>query len=326
MPRFACRARNRAGQKSWLKPWCDVAFNAGVQAHPYVPMPEAMTIRYSRSDPQIPSFTAGLCYVEYRGEPLYNFMYEPPEGSPQHNCHYVVRAVRISDARSLSEVPSVHREGFELWHAPSAVADFRDGQEVERVYYDECATLACAVTGGKRAFVFDHQVRKREEGRPPLTFGRHGDGSQPAAAGRIHNDYTEGSGAKRLGLILGPSEMLGVSRYCIVNIWRSIAGPVQDTPLALCDARSVSAADLIVSEIRYRNRSGEIYLLANSARHRWFYYSQMHRDEALVFKQYDSQISGVARFVPHAAFDLPNIPAGAPLRESIEVRCLVVLE
>lgn len=46
----------------------------------------------------------------------------------------------------------------------------------------------------------------------------------------------------------------------------------------------------------------------------------------LVFKQYDSRTDGVARFTPHAAFDLPDIPPEAPLRESIEIRCLVVYE
>jgi hypothetical protein len=52
----------------------------------------------------------------------------------------------------------------------------------------------------------------------------------------------------------------------------------------------------------------------------------MDRHEALVFKQYDSDVTGVARFVLHAAFDLPFIPPDAPLRESIELRCLVVYE
>jgi hypothetical protein len=31
----------------------------------------------------------------------------------------------------------------------------------------------------------------------------------------------------------------------------------------------------------------------------------------------------VARFTPHSAFDLPDIPPDAPLRQSIEIRCLV---
>lgn len=277
--------------------------------------------------PQIPSVLADIYYVASSAEPLYNYMYEPPDGSPQHNCNYELHSVRISDARGLSVAPSVHAAGFQLWDAASKLVNFRDDEEVRSVYYEGCADLACAATGGKRAYVFDHQVRKREAGRPSLTFGRHGDGSQPAAAGRIHNDYTEASGRRRLASVLGdPDKAKTVQRYCIVNIWRSIAGPIVDTPLALCDSQTITAADLQVSEVRYLNRTGEIYLLSHSPRHRWFYYSEMDRHEALVFKQYDSQLSGVARYTPHTAFDLPQIPADAPLRESIEVRCLVVMD
>jgi hypothetical protein len=60
-----------------------------------------------------------------------------------------------------------------------------------------------------------------------------------------------------------------------------------------------------------------------SPRHRWAYFSEMDCSEALVFKQYDWQVSGAARFTPHSAFDLPDIPPDAPLRQSIEIRCLV---
>ena len=281
---------------------------------------------YAPAAPQIPTVPASVSYVCPSAEPLYNYMYEPPDGSPQHNCKYELRTVSVADARALLLAPSIHADGFELWDAPSNVPDFRDDDAVRRTYYEECAELACAVTGGGRAYVFDHQVRKREAGRPSLTFGRHGDGSKPAAAGRIHTDYSENSGRRRLVLVLGAEKAASVERFCIVNIWRSIAGPVRDTPLALCDARSVSASDLQPSELRYTNRTGEIYLMSYSSRHRWFYYSAMDGHEALVFKQYDSQISGVARYTPHAAFDLPKIPADAPLRESIEVRCLVIMD
>jgi hypothetical protein len=221
----------------------------------------------------------------------------------------------------------VHGEGFELWDAPSAVTDFLDGEAITRVYYREAAELARAVTGAKFAYAFDHLVRKRESGRPSLPLGRHGDGSKPAANGRVHNDYTEESGRKRLELVLkDPDAVAGVGRYSIVNIWRSIKGPVLDTPLAVCDARTLSAADLVSSEVRYPTRTGEIYLVLHSPRHRWSYFSAMDRHEALIFKQYDSQVSGVARFTPHAAFDHPDTPPHAPLRESIEIRCLVVYE
>jgi hypothetical protein len=127
-------------------------------------------------------------------------------------------------------------------------------------------------------------------------------------------------------VLADPVEAATVHRYAIVNIWRAINGPVLDTPLAVCDARSIVARDLIAGELRYPGRVGEIYYLRHAPEHRWVYYSNMVRNEALIFKQYDSQISGVARFVPHAAFDLPEVPPGAPLRESIEIRCLVTFD
>lgn len=73
----------------------------------------------------------------------------------------------------------------------------------------------------------------------------------------------------------------------------------------------------------YPGRTGEIYLVQRASHHRWAYFSEMDRNEALVFKQYDSQASGVSRSTPHSAFDLPDIPPDAPLRERIEIRCLV---
>ena len=63
--------------------------------------------------------------------------------------------------------------------------------------------------------------------------------------------------------------------------------------------------------------------MQQSSRHRWAYFSAMDRGEALVFKTGDSQVNGVARFTPHSAFDLPDIPPAAPHRHSIEIRCLV---
>ncbi|HSI59232.1 MAG TPA: CmcJ/NvfI family oxidoreductase [Ideonella sp.] len=275
----------------------------------------------------LPAVSARLGYIASPVERPVNYMYDPPEGVSQESCEYDFRDVRIEDARGLAGPTSVHSEGFELWSAASAIERFHDPEAITRTYYPECIELACAATGGASAIVFDHLLRKREAGRPPLTFGRRGDGTQPGSVGRVHNDYTDESGRRRLGLVLRDPELAArVRRYCVVNIWRSVKGPIVDTPLAVCDARTVSVRDMVASEIRYTDRTGEIYLFEHSGQHRWYYYPGMDRDEALVFKQYDSQVSGVARFTPHAAFDLPGIPDDAPLRESIEVRCLVLFD
>jgi hypothetical protein len=52
----------------------------------------------------------------------------------------------------------------------------------------------------------------------------------------------------------------------------------------------------------------------------------MSRDEALVFKVYDSAKDGRARFTPHTSFNDPQSPAGAPPRQSIEVRAFAFFD
>lgn len=276
----------------------------------------------------VPTATfAELGYLPATDTQPVQYAFPPPAGTPWENVGYDRRRVAVQDARAGSAAASLHVQGFELWEAPSRVQDWHDADELRRVQYAEAAELALAATGGRRAFVFDHLLRRRGPERKPLDFG-HGarEGFAPVN-GRIHNDYTERSGQRRLALVLTePRERLAIRRYCIVNLWRSIAGPVLDTPLAVCDARTVSSLDLVEGEVRYPKRIGEIYLARYAPRHRWYYYPAMQRTEVLVFKQYDSQLSGPARFTPHAAFDHPEAPAHAPSRESLELRCLVVME
>ena len=280
--------------------------------------------KFSPAMPRLSGVTADIAYLAPVNERPYNYMYEPPSGTARQNCDYQLRPVWIQDARAMAAPPSVDIDGFELWDAPTSVKDFTDVDAIRTHYYAETIELAKFVTGADHAHIFDHQIRRREAGRPPLTFGRHGDGRSPGAAGRIHNDYTEDSGQKRFDILpLDETIRDAAQRFAIVNIWRSIGGKIVDTPLALCDARSISVKDLVATDLRYRDRTGELYLVHESSRHRWMYFSEMDLGEALVFKQYDSQVNGVARFVPHTAFDLPNIPPDAPLRHSIEIRCLV---
>jgi hypothetical protein len=118
------------------------------------------------------------------------------------------------------------------------------------------------------------------------------------------------------------AEALLENRVAVVQVWRPIRGPVLSSPLAICDAQSVRPDDLIPAERHHKDRVGEIYQLAFNPQHRWFWFPEMQRDEALIFKCYDSEKDGRARFTAHASFDDPATPANAPVRESIEVRTL----
>lgn len=50
----------------------------------------------------------------------------------------------------------------------------------------------------------------------------------------------------------------------------------------------------------------------------------MHKDELLIFKQYDSDPRARGRYCFHTAFNDPTIPKDAPARQSIEVRAIVL--
>jgi hypothetical protein len=122
------------------------------------------------------------------------------------------------------------------------------------------------------------------------------------------------------------AERLLERRFAIIQMWRAAyadaAQPVVSNPLAMADARSVSADDLLVAERRYPNRVGQTYRLKYNPAHRWLYFPQMRRNEAIVFKVYDSAKDGRARFTPHTAFEDPATPPGAAPRQSIEARAL----
>lgn len=266
---------------------------------------------------------ASLQYMRPQAEPPYCVMYPVADGEPQQNCVFDAVPMQVADARKLTYAPKLDDAGFELHDAPTDARSLLDDEEVRAVYYPELRSLALLATGGTEAIVFDHLVRRREADRRALTYGRHG---MPLVGpvGRVHNDYTEASGRKRLALVLGDrlAEASG-RRFCIVNAWRPIGHPVVDTPLGLCDARTVSQADLVATELRYPERQGEAYQVLHSPAHRWAYFERLDPAEAIVFKQYDSSLD-VSRFTPHAAFELPDVPPGAPLRTSIEARVLVL--
>ena len=140
---------------------------------------------------------------------------------------------------------------------------------------------------------------------------------------RVHNDYTEWSGPQRVrDLLPDEADELLRRRFAIIQVWRPIRFSVESFPLAICDARSVSPDDLVISERRYPNRVGQTYATTYNPNHKWFWFPRMRREEAIVFKVFDSLKDGRARWTAHTAFDDPTSPPNARPRESIEIRTL----
>jgi hypothetical protein len=262
---------------------------------------------------------ADLHYLAGMAERPRNYTFDPPPGVPRSNTVHQTHRVPIYDARESAPDASLDQEGFELLRHASAVRDFHDEDEVRRTYYPEAERLIAEVTGADRVFIFDHTVRRRVVGADDRAAGLP---RQPAT--RVHVDHTAKSGPQRVRDFLGDeAETLLKGRVQVINLWRPIRGPLRDAPLAVCDARSVDPADLVASDLVYRDRVGETYAVTYNPEHRWFYVPDMQPSEALLLKCFDSATDGRARFAPHPAFDDPTAPADMLPRESIELRTLV---
>ena len=241
------------------------------------------------------------------------------DGRPDARAHQRCRA-RIHDARPIADSLSLDHEGFRLVRHASATRSFWSAADLERIYYPEIESLVASATGACWAFVLGHTVRRRVYGLPDHTSGAP---RQPPM--HVHVDFTERSAVRRLQDVAGLAARAALRRrFAIVSAWRPIRGPLHDAPLAMCDATSVAAADLVAVDVVKPGRIGEFFGVLASPQHRWMYFPGMRPDELLLFKSYDSAGDGIARFVPHAAFEDPSAPADRLIQESIEVKAVAV--
>jgi hypothetical protein len=226
--------------------------------------------------------------------------------------------VAIADARALAQPPTLDREGFALVQDSTRVPDFYDTVAVEHFYYPEVVDLLERATGATKVHVFDHTLRVEDEAK------RRAHGTRlPVSV--VHNDYTERSAPQRVRDLLAPeeAERLLAGRFALVNVWRSFGASAERFPLAAADGRTVSPADFIAVDLVYPDRTGEIYYNAHSNGQRWFYFSRMQRNEAMLLKCFDSARAGRTRYTAHSGFANPHAPVCTPPRESIEVRTLL---
>ncbi len=264
---------------------------------------------------RLTSVTAELRYTADTDELLDQFLYDPDPGTPMNLPEEDIRAMPIYNARDLDGNPKLDREGFHLSPIRSQVSDFWDQEQVASTYYAEICGLVKDVTGAKEVRAFDHNVRNKSISeqntlaRKPVKY--------------VHNDYTDLSGPQRVQELY-PHEAgeLLERRYAFINVWKPTKRPVEESPLGVCDARSMIPDDFLPTALRYRDRTGQVYSVRHNADHQWFYYPQMQAEEALLLKCFDSLENGIARYTAHSAFIDPTSPEGSAPRESIEVRTI----
>jgi len=233
------------------------------------------------------------------------------------NLKLVSHMTPIAEARGMRA--SLDVEGFCLVHHRTSVTNLMSKREVLALYGPEMQELVGTLTGASVVTAAPlGVVRATEATATPTTVHR------PLRF--VHADHSDRSATlslqKRLSLPV--EQPLPAGRYAIYHAWRVLTPAPQDSPLALCDARTVSSEDTVAADTILDfpgSRAGrmEVTLFRHNPSHRWYYFPDMTCDEVLVFKDFDTDPAHPCK-VPHSAFDDPNCPPTVPPRISIDLQ------
>ena len=252
----------------------------------------------------------GVAPDYYFYEPAASVKLNPPGTDPQE--------VEVHNAWPRVAGLSADREGFELHDFAAQFDQFDDDAAVHTSFYPQVVDFVKRHTGARRVEVFDHTIRKRL----PADLKQQTSVQRPAVM-LVHSDYTPASGPQRVrDIVPDDADQLLTRRVAFYNVWKPLYRPVEELPLAMIDAQTQDIEDLLRMDLKYRERTGEIYVLRHSPKHRWYYFPLMTAEHALLLKTYDSETDGRARFMGHSAFEDPTTLPDAPKRESIEVRTM----
>lgn len=250
------------------------------------------------------------------------------EGFPRLNYSNQEYSVKVTDGRPIKNEFDINVHGF-AYHTDNSITDEvleilkkDDKALVVRDYYPLVEALVKEKTGASRVVIFDHTLRRRD---PALTSGDNPNGrEQPASL--VHCDQSPVGAIRRVHRHLGDeADKLLQGRVQIINVWRPLRGPVQEWPLAMMDSRSLTEPNVHPTNIfKYQYElQGQTVSITHSPDQRWYYLDQQQTNEVTFIKIWDNQDNAIAKLCAHCAFPHPETPPNAPLRESMEVRCLV---
>lgn len=252
-----------------------------------------------------------------------------------HDARHLQAAAQVQ--ASYSEAAFFEKHGFALLPHESAVKDWDTDtavpeNELARVYLPEIETLIrTRLLAGRKIDLWQ---------APPI---RRGPGTaNPEYAGGVHQDFgmTTDDYHQTLEAFAGPLasqtwrsrfEQDDVAGFMSINFWRTagMRKPLQHMPLSFCHPDSVGVEDLIPVGLLGLTPTGEPTNqlgLRYTERQRWYYYPAMTPDEVLVFKQFQFSKDDPKPLVTscfHSAFEHPDTPPEAEVRQSSEQRVLV---
>jgi len=230
------------------------------------------------------------------------------------------REVAITDFRGSGHEVKLSTTGFELFDHRSAVTDFGSEAQLSQIYIPELKELISALTGAQKFYATPPVLRLNDR-RYPADSASPGRAVAPVRI--VHADYVRADFHKFARLHRQDSRQFGddcapecwrADRYAAFNVWRVVSPPPHDCPLAFIDRRTIALVDMVEG---LAADFGTVFWTW-SERHQWGYFSDMTRDEVVIFLNYDSADDTLPG-PPHCAFDDPTCPVDAPPRLSCEV-------
>ena len=90
---------------------------------------------------------------------------------------------------------------------------------------------------------------------------------------------------------------------------------------------TICKKDLIATDQRFPDRTGEIYHLAYNKNQKWLWVPKMNNNEVLLLKNWESyNNTEVSNYAPHTSFNLKGQNIKKYPRDSIEARVFLVLK
>ena len=181
------------------------------------------------SEAPVQTVTGELHYLDPESTVLRRFT---APGNSVNTGAYRAYQMPIRNGRPVSGQFTLDRNGFAITGHRSAVADFTDRDEVNRVYAGEVAEFVKSYTGADRVATLGWTLRR--------SAAPGENASQPQAA-LVHDDFSV-KGARGRAEAAYASHFPGAPGYhraLITSLWRVFSPPPQDWPLAICDYTSV---------------------------------------------------------------------------------------
>lgn len=244
-----------------------------------------------------------------------------------NTSRYRDQPVTMRDGSGMEDQFDLDVHGFTLDTNPTEFSAWDDAARIASEYEPEQLERVRRILGADRMVNLGHALRTTgdtvERNMKPQASEAHVDFETSAARAYARDLYKEHH-----------PDAPPFTRFVAFSYWRPLVPPPHDWPLGVCDFRSLDPAEgernvlVWCDEIPPQDKwfdpiEGEegfpaAFIFHHNPDHRWWYFSRMTPDNALLLKFHDSDHSRAWRCA-HSAFH-NTADANPNLRESIEFR------